>query len=190
MPWAPPPSPPCQPTGADGLVPLSTGSGCARPQATLTHHSHQCFHGSGLRSPKNQAWTELVCPGAPGRPPPAPPPSRGARSPACGPSSVLTTSSTGSARFWGSPLPPSWEDTQDPRVTPPQGLDPGPLCRGRQHVPAPGTRTGTPLGPLFHLPRKSPSQLPCPRVCSGPPRTVARATYKAPSRGAEAWAPL
>lgn len=33
------------------------------------------------------------------------------------------------------------------RVTPPTGPRPGPLCCGRARVPAPGTRTGTPLGP-------------------------------------------
>lgn len=73
MPGAPPPPPPCQPTGAEGLVPPSTGSGCARLRAALTHHSHQCSHGSGLRSPKNQAWTELVSPRGPRETPSCPP---------------------------------------------------------------------------------------------------------------------
>ena len=63
------------------------------------------------------------------------------------------------------------------------GLDPGSpgSCPGPKASAKPLRHPGIP---------KSPSQLPCPRVCSGPPGTVAQATYKAPSRGAESWAPL
>lgn len=150
----------------------------------VAHHCHGfsgfkamllCNLSTGVRSPKTQGRAGLVTnPRAPREAGSGLVPSRGAPSPARGPSAVLTASSVGSTRLWGSPhLPPSPEAPREPRVTPTSGALTCPLQ-------APLVMGGNVLGPRdqdgdvpggFILPRpRTPRGTGCRAVTGGPPQ--------------------